>query len=52
MSRLLNLYARGMSVRDIGAHLAALHGVQVSPDHQLAEPAPGPALAHLYIDAL
>ena len=29
---ILSLYARGMSVRDIRAHLAGLYGVQVSPD--------------------
>lgn len=30
--RILSLYARGMSVRDIRSHLAGLYGVQVSPD--------------------
>jgi transposase-like protein len=30
--QILSLYARGMSVRDIRAHLADLYGVQVSPD--------------------
>jgi hypothetical protein len=30
--QILSLYARGMSVRDIRAHLAAIYGVQVSPD--------------------
>jgi putative transposase len=30
--RILSLYARGMSVRDIRSHLAQSYGVQVSPD--------------------
>ncbi|MGW1865956.1 IS256 family transposase [Streptomyces mauvecolor] len=30
--RILSLYARGMSVRDIGSHLAQTYGVEVSPD--------------------
>ncbi|MEZ0095262.1 IS256 family transposase [Streptacidiphilus sp. EB129] len=30
--RILSLYARGMSVRDIRSHLAQIYGVQVSPD--------------------
>ena len=30
--RILALYARGMSVRDIGAHLEELYGTDVSPD--------------------
>ncbi|MER6530515.1 IS256 family transposase [Streptomyces sp. NPDC001508] len=30
--RILSLYARGMSVRDIRSHLAAIYGVEVSPD--------------------
>lgn len=30
--RILSLYARGMSVRDIRSHLAAVYGVEVSPD--------------------
>jgi putative transposase len=30
--QILSLYARGMSTRDIRAHLAATYGVQVSPD--------------------
>ena len=30
--RILALYARGMSVRDIGAHLQELYGTEVSPD--------------------
>ncbi|MEV7189611.1 transposase [Kitasatospora sp. NPDC093102] len=30
--RILSLYARGMSVRDIHSHLAQIYGVEVSPD--------------------
>ncbi|MFF9010362.1 IS256 family transposase [Streptomyces goshikiensis] len=30
--RILSLYARGMSVRDIRSHLAQIYGVEVSPD--------------------
>ncbi|MGW7005888.1 IS256 family transposase [Streptomyces sp. NPDC054933] len=30
--QILSLYARGMSVRDIRSHLAAMYGVEVSPD--------------------
>ncbi|MFB7867431.1 IS256 family transposase [Streptomyces sp. NPDC056069] len=30
--RILSLYARGMSVRDIRSHLARVYGVEVSPD--------------------
>ncbi|MPY30742.1 IS256 family transposase [Streptomyces adustus] len=30
--RILSLYARGMSVRDIRSHLATIYGVEVSPD--------------------
>ncbi|AOR36752.1 IS256 family transposase [Streptomyces fodineus] len=30
--RILSLYARGMSVRDIRSHLAGIYGVEVSPD--------------------
>ncbi|HET6353591.1 MAG TPA: IS256 family transposase [Streptomyces sp.] len=30
--RILSLYARGMSVRDIRSHVAAIYGVDVSPD--------------------
>ncbi|MFF8947108.1 IS256 family transposase [Streptomyces sp. NPDC014864] len=30
--RILSLYARGMSVRDIRSHLAAIYSVEVSPD--------------------
>lgn len=30
--RILSLYARGMNVRDIRSHLAAIYGVEVSPD--------------------
>ena len=30
--QILSLYARGISVRDIRAHLGELYGVQVSPD--------------------
>ncbi|MFB7335690.1 IS256 family transposase [Streptomyces adustus] len=30
--RVLSLYARGMSVRDIRSHLAQIYGVEVSPD--------------------
>jgi putative transposase len=30
--RVIALYARGMTVRDIQAHLAEIYGVQVSPD--------------------
>jgi transposase-like protein len=30
--RILSLYARGMSVRDIRSHLARIYGVEVSPD--------------------
>ncbi|MGW5256662.1 IS256 family transposase [Streptomyces sp. NPDC004012] len=30
--RILSLYARGMSVRDIRSHLAGVYGVEVSPD--------------------
>lgn len=55
--QILSLYARGMSVRDIGSHLAGMYGVEVSPDliwkgrrghrgdHDLAEPAAGSGLA-------
>ncbi|GAA1200348.1 IS256 family transposase [Streptomyces rhizosphaericus] len=30
--RILSLYARGMSVRDIRSHLAGIYGIEVSPD--------------------
>ncbi|MCX4779856.1 transposase [Streptomyces sp. NBC_01264] len=30
--RILSLYARGMSVRDIRSHLAQIYGIEVSPD--------------------
>ena len=30
--RVLSLYARGLSVREIGAHLEEIYGTQVSPD--------------------
>jgi putative transposase len=30
--KILSMYARGMSVRDIGAHLREIYGVDVSPD--------------------
>ena len=30
--RILSLYARGMTVREIRAHLQELYGVEVSPD--------------------
>ena len=30
--RLISMYARGMSVREIKAHLLELYGTEVSPD--------------------
>ena len=62
---ILSLYARGMTTRDIQAHLAEVYGAEVSPgadlqrdqrggrgDHRLADPAAGPVYPILYIDAL
>ncbi len=58
--KIVSIYARGMSVREIQAHLQEIYGIDVSPDlistitdavldergHRMAEPTAGAGLRH------
>ena len=58
--KILSLYARGMTVREIQGHLAELYGADVSPDlisrfgrgPRVAEPAARPVYPVIFFDAL